>query len=212
MTPRSIRAASSLVALFALALAGCAGTVRERPSAEALEAFAQEAQAEYVIGPFDQLVINVWKEPELSLSGVEVRLDGKISVPLLDDVQAAGKTPMQLKADLTERLRDYVTSPQVTVVVARVGARNVYVLGEVVREGAIPIQPQMRVIDALAIAGGMSPFAGKSRIKVIRQSGPTPAEFTFDYDAFVDGQDVTQNILLLPGDKIVVPEERPFWR
>lgn len=212
MTPRPIGAATAFAAVFALALAGCASTRREQPSAEALEAFAQESQAEYVIGPYDQLVVNVWKEPELSLSGVEVRLDGKISVPLLDDVQAAGKTPMQLKGDITERLREFVSAPQVTVVVARVGARNVYVLGEVVREGAIPIQPQMRVIDAIAIAGGMSPFAGKSRVKVIRQSGPSPAEFNFDYEAFVDGQDLAQNILLLPGDKIVVPEERPFWR
>jgi polysaccharide export outer membrane protein len=209
MIPRPIRAAG---ALCALVLAGCAGTTRQQPSAEALESAAQEAQAEYVIGAYDQLVINVWKEPELSLSGVEVRLDGKISVPLLDDVQAAGKTPMQLKSEITERLKEYVTAPQVTVVVARVGARNVYVLGEVVREGAIPIQPDMRVIDALSIAGGMSAFAGKSRIKVIRQTGDSAAEFTFDYDAFVDGDDVTQNILLLPGDKIVVPEERPFWR
>jgi polysaccharide export outer membrane protein len=212
MTPRPIRVATSLAALFALALAGCASTMREQPSAAALEAAAQEAQAEYVIGPYDQLVINVWKEPELSLQGVEVRLDGKISVPLLDDIQAAGKTPMQLKADITDRLKEFVTAPQVTVVVARVGARNVYVLGEVVREGAIPIQPQMRVIDALAIAGGMSAFAGKTRIKVIRQTGPSPAEFNFDYDAFVDGADVNQNILLLPGDKIIVPEQRPFWR
>ena len=209
MIPRPIRAAG---ALCALVLAGCAGTTRQQPSAEALEAAAHEAQAEYVIGAYDQLVINVWKEPELSLQGVEVRLDGKISVPLLDDVQAAGKTPMQLKAEITERLKEYVAAPQVTVVVARVGARNIYVMGEVVRETAIPIQPDMRVIDALAIAGGMTAFAGKTRIKVIRQSGGSAAEFNFDYDAFVDGEDVNQNILLLPGDKIIVPEVRPFWR
>ena len=83
---------------------------------------------------------------------------------------------------------------------------------ENVREGAYPVLPKMRVIDALALAGGVSAFAGKSRIKVIRQSGPAPAEFVFDYDAFVDGTNVAQNILLLPGDQIVVPEERPFWR
>lgn len=210
MIPGPTRAAAVLASL--LALSACAHSLRDQPSAEVLEQAALQEQAEYVIGPYDTLVISVWKEPELSLSGVEVRLDGKISVPLLDDVQAAGKTPMQLKADISERLREYVTAPQVTVVVARVGARNVYVLGEVVREGAIPIQPQMRVIDALAIAGGMNAFAGKTRIKVIRQSGLAPAEFNFDYDAFVDGRNVSQNILLLPGDKIIVPEERPFWR
>jgi polysaccharide export outer membrane protein len=209
MTPRPIRAAA---AFAALALAACASTTRELPSAEALESAALQAQSEYVIGPYDTLTIAVWREPELSLPRVEVRLDGKISVPLLDDVQAAGKTPMQLKADITERLREFVSAPQVTVVVASVGVRNVYVLGEVVREGAYPVLPKMRVIDALALAGGVSAFAGKSRIKVIRQSGPAPAEFVFDYDAFVDGTNVAQNILLLPGDQIVVPEERPFWR
>jgi polysaccharide export outer membrane protein len=210
MIPRPIRAAAA--ALAALALAGCATTLREQPAPEAFDAAALQAQSEYVIAAYDTLAIGVWKEPELSLPNVEVRLDGKISVPLLDDVQAAGKTPMQLKAEISERLREFVTAPQVTVVVTRVGVRNVYVLGEVVREGAFPIMPQMRVIDALAVAGGVSTFAGRSRIKVIRQTGTAPAELNFDYDAFVDGTNVAQNILLLPGDQIVVPEERPFWR
>jgi len=196
----------------ALGLLGCAETMREQPTVEQLEENANAIQAEYVIGANDQLSIVVWKEQELTLPRVDVRLDGKISVPLIDDVQAAGLTPSQLKASITERLKEYVTAPQVTVIVTQSGSKIVYVLGEVAREGAIPMQPQMRVIDALAIAGGFTPFAGKTRVKIIREHAKPAAEFNFDYDSFVDGADVTQNILLLPGDQIIVPEERPFWR
>ena len=202
----------ALITLPLAALLGCASTMRQEPTAEQLEETASAAQQEYVIGANDTLAINVWKEQELSLSQVEVRLDGKISMPLLDDVQAAGLTPNQLKASLTDRLKEYVAAPQVTVIVVRVGSKVVYVMGEVQHEGVLNLQPQMRVLDALAISGGFTPFAGKTRVKIIRQSAPNAAEFNFDYDAFVDGSNVAQNILLLPGDQIIVPEERPFWR
>lgn len=211
MSPRPLPTVLSC-ALCALALAACAPTVRERPSAQQLEETATAASSEYVIGPNDTLAISVWKEQELSLPQVDVRLDGKISVPLLDDVQAAGLTPTQLKDAITQRLKEYVSAPQVTVIVTKVGSKMVSVLGEVQRQGPMPLQPAMRVSDALAFAGGFSPFAGKSRVKIIRGQGSPPAEFTFDYNAYVDGSDVAQDILLLPGDKVIVPEERPFWR
>jgi|SoimicmetaTmtHMA_FD_contig_51_434739_length_847_multi_3_in_0_out_0_1 polysaccharide export outer membrane protein len=194
-----------------LGLCGCAQNLREAPTIEQAEENASAMQAEYVIGANDTLAINVWRETELTLPQVEVRLDGKISVPLLDDVQAAGLTPSQLKAAITDRLKEYVAAPQVTVIVTRIGSKIVYVMGEVAREGPIAMQPQMRVLDALAISGGFTAFAGKTRVKIIRPQ-PSAAEFTFDYDAFVEGSDVSQNILLLPGDQIIVPEERPFWR
>jgi polysaccharide biosynthesis/export protein len=212
MPSRPSRAFALLSSLLAFSLAACTETLRDRPSVQEAEQNATAASADYVIGAQDMLAINVWKEQELSLNNVEVRLDGKISVPLIDDIQAAGLTPTQLKESITDKLKEYVTAPQVTVIVTRVGSKNVYVMGEVAREGAISLQPEMRVLDALAISGGFSPFAGKSRIKIIRGHGATPAEFTFDYDAFIDGKDVAQNILLLPGDQIIVPEERPFWR
>ena len=197
--------------LAALLGLGCAQNLREAPTAEQLEENATAAQAEYVIGANDTLAINVWKENDLSLPQVEVRLDGKISVPLLDDVQAAGLTPSQLKASITDRLKEYVAAPQVTVIVVRIGSKIVYVMGEVQHEGPIAMQPQMRVLDALAISGGFTAFAGKTRVKIIRAQSQA-AEFNFDYEAFVDGSNVSQNILLLPGDQIIVPEERPFWR
>jgi len=212
MTPHRNSGRALAAALAALGLASCAGTAREQPSAAQLETGAVESQEDYVIGPRDVLTIVVWKEPELSIPRMEVRLDGKISVPLIDDVQAAGRTPLQLKEDLTTRLKEYVTAPMVTVVVASVGSKLVYIIGEVTREGPINMMPDMRVLDAISLAGGLNPFAGKSRIKIIRSQGTAPAEFTFDYDRFVDGKDLAQNILLIPGDTIVVPEERPFWR
>ncbi len=214
MTPQRNPGRAFVAALLALALgpAACAGSAREQPTAAQLETSAVQAQEDYVIGPRDILTIVVWREQELSVPRAEVRLDGKISVPLIDDVQAAGRTPLQLKDDLTTRLKEYVTAPVVTVVVASVGSKLVYVIGEVSREGPINMQPDMRVLDAIGLAGGLNPFAGKSRIKIIRSQGPAPAEFVFDYDGFVDGKDLAQNILLVPGDTIVVPEERPFWR
>jgi polysaccharide export outer membrane protein len=212
MTPHPTPGRAFAAALAALALAACAGTAREQPSAEQLETRAVEASEDYVIGPRDVLAVVVWREQEISLPKVEVRLDGKISVPLIDDVQAAGLTPLQLKAEITERLKEFLTAPVVTVVVSSVGSKLVYVLGEVTREGPIGMQPEMRVLDAIALAGGVNGFAGKSRIKIIRKQGSAPAEFNFDYPGFVDGRDLAQNILLLPGDTIIVPEERPFWR
>ncbi len=212
MTPHRTPGRAFLAAICALAFAACAGTAREQPSSSELETSALQAQEDYVIGPRDALSIHVWKEPELSLANVEVRLDGKISVPLINDVKAAGRTPLQLKDELTERLKEFVSVPVVTVVVMSVGSKVVYVLGEVAKEGAVGMYPDMRVLSAIALAGGLNPFAGKSRIKIIRAQGIAPAEFNFDYDRFVDGQDLAQNILLLPGDTIVVPEERPFWR
>ena len=212
MTPQRTLGRDLFAVLAALALTACAGTAREQPSVEALETAAVKTQEEYVIGPRDVLTIVIWKEPEISVPRMEVRLDGKISVPLIDDVQAAGRTPLQLKEELTTRLKEFITQPVVTVVVASVGSKLIYVIGEVSREGPINMQPDMRVLDAIGLAGGLNPFAGKGRIKIIRSQGSAPAEFTFDYDQFVDGKNLSQNILLIPGDTIVVPEERPFWR
>jgi polysaccharide export outer membrane protein len=171
-----------------------------------LESQAVEAFQDYRIGPTDVLQISVWKNPELSVPEVAVRPDGKISFPLLDDVQAAGLTPTELKAILTERLSEYILAPTVTVVVRQINSKAVYVIGEVHRQGALSLRADMRVIDALAMAGGFRPFADRSWVKIIRnRNGEGPIEFRFNYDEFVEGKDLEQNILLLPGDKVVVP-------
>jgi polysaccharide export outer membrane protein len=198
--------------LLVLLAAGCGGTLRALPPASELEGHAAEDLANYRIGATDVLRISIWRQPELSVDTVVVRLDGKISVPLLDDVQAAGLTPLELKQVLTERYAEYITSPTVTVIVSSINSALIYVIGEVPRQGPMSIRGDFRVLDALASAGGFGPFAARSNVKIIRNAnGSGPVEFRFDYDEFVSGRNLEQNILLLPGDKIVVPEEAPFW-
>jgi polysaccharide export outer membrane protein len=199
--------------LALIAALACAGNQRKRPSVTELEGGAAQSVSEYVIGPTDILEINVWREEQLSTE-VEVRPDGKISVPLLDDVQAAGLTPLALKQVITERLSEYVAAPHVTVLVKASRSKLVYLLGEVARPGVIGYVANMRVSDAIAVSGGFGPFSDKGRVKVIRRlEDGSSEEFQFDYDSYIAGTDVAQNILLLPGDQIFVPEESPLpWR
>ena len=199
-------AASGVLIGVALCLSGCADSLRKQPTATHMENQAAEAFEDYRIGPTDSLQITVWANPEISVPEVVVRPDGKISFPLVDDVQAADLTPLELKQALTELLSEYITNPTLTVVVREIHSKTVYVLGEVTRPGPVAMRANMTVIDTLAIAGGFGAFAKKDRIKVIRQSGDgDPVEFFFDYGAYVDGTGLEQNILLVPGDKIIVP-------
>ena len=211
-----LRPAALVLACAGLALCGCTvlgsdDTLRALPTADVLESQAVEAPQKYFIGSRDVLKITVWNHPDLSVESVSVRVDGKISFPLLDDVQAQGLTPTELKAILTERLVEYVTSPHVTVIVVTMNSKLIYVIGEVARQGALPFSHRIRVIDVLAQAGGFNQFAAKRRVKIIREyNGDVPLEFVFDYEEFVRGENIEQNILLMPGDRIVIPPERPF--
>ena len=210
--PHQLRRAL-LVLLAALSSLACVGDTLEPRSIEELDRFARDSSQEYIIGPSDQLSISVWKQPGLSLAEVVVRLDGKISFPLLDDVQAAGLSVTELKQVVSERLSDFIVEPSVTIVVKQINSKRVYVLGEVARVGPVRLFGGMRVVDALAIAGGFRPFAEKREVRVIRHmDGSDAIELRFDYKRFESGEDLEQNILLLPGDRIVVPEQSPFWR
>jgi polysaccharide export outer membrane protein len=198
--------------ILPLAVAALAGCKTPRPPDVAMSARAGTgpASAEYKIGINDILKISVWRQPELTLESVIVRPDGRISVPLLDDVPVSGKTPEQLKMEITERLGEFVREPAVTVVVLESRSRIIYVQGEVARKGAVPLTPGMRISDALAIAGGLGPFADAGEIRVLRENGSGYAEFEFDYNDFIDGEDLDRNILLEPGDRIVVQEKSLF--
>jgi polysaccharide export outer membrane protein len=219
MSKEGFRRSAGFLVCLCLCLGGCAElsglfqdeTLRGLPSAQDLESQAVELTQAYVIGPRDRLRITVWNQPELGVDGLVVRLDGKISFPLLDDVQAAGLTPTELKSVITDRLEEYVSAPHVTVVVLEINSKLVYLIGEVAREGPIVFRSNMRVVDALSMAGGFNEFAGKSRVKIIRERDASqPLEAIFNYEEFVEGKNLQQNILLLPGDRIVVPPERPF--
>ena len=158
---------------------------------------------DYVIGADDNLHISVWKEVDLTTS-LPVRPDGKISLPLLNDVQAAGLTPMQLADSITEKLKKYIADPRVTVVVTAMNSRRIYVLGEVLHTGAVPLLPNMTVLQALATAG-FTQFANVKGIYVLRTENGKQVKLPFNYKQVVKGADPRQNIALKPGDTVVVP-------
>ena len=159
----------------------------------------------YVIGAADRLRVDVWQNDKLTLAEVPVRPDGKITVPLVDDVQAAGLTPDELKASITEKLSEFVQNPTVTVVVLAPHSKRAYVLGEVRSAGPISLGSDMSVLDAITAAGGFSPFAKKSSVRVLRRIEGKELDYTFDYDAFVAGKAPGTNVLLRPGDTVLVP-------
>jgi polysaccharide biosynthesis/export protein len=160
---------------------------------------------EYKIGPSDVLRIDVWKENEISRVA-PVRPDGKISLPLLNDIQAAGLTTMQLSAVIAAGLKSYITNPQVTVSVQEINSRRIYITGEVNHAGALPLLPGMTVLQALSSTGGFTQFAKLKSIYVLRVGADgKKAKILFNYKEVVSGKKQDQDIALQPGDVIVVP-------
>ena len=163
------------------------------------------ASDEFVIGPGDVLAINVWKEAEIS-KVVPVRSDGRISLPLIGELQSGGLTPRQLEAEITTRLKDYVADPSVTVVVQEIHSKSINVLGMVARPGSYPLTKTMTVVDAIANAGGFRDFAKQKSIYILRQNPDgTQARLPFNYKEVIKGVNPAQNVKLQPGDNIVVP-------
>jgi polysaccharide export outer membrane protein len=158
----------------------------------------------YKIGPQDVLRIDVWKEAEISRA-VPVRPDGKISLPLLNDVQASGLTAMELANNITEGLKKFINSPQVTVSVTEINSRRVYVTGEVSKPGAYPLLPNMTALQAVTSAGGFTQFARTKNIYILRNEGGKQTKYPFNYNDVVKGKRPDDNITLQPGDTIVVP-------
>ncbi len=159
--------------------------------------------AAYTIGPEDILDVTVWNNTGLSRT-VPVRPDVKISLPLLDDVQAAGLTPKQLKADLTRRLARYVAAPEVSVIVREIHSRKVAVVGEVKKPGRYDVGSRASVLDAIALAGGFNDFARRSKMVILRMEGSTVTRIPCNYDTVVSKGEL-ETFLLQPGDTLVVP-------
>jgi polysaccharide biosynthesis/export protein len=162
------------------------------------------ADSSYKIGPQDVLRIDVWKEAEISRA-VPVRPDGKISLPLLNDVQASGLTAMELANNITEGLKKFINNPQVTVSVTEINSRRVYVTGEVSKPGAYPLLPNMTALQAVTSAGGFTQFARTKNIYILRNEGGKQTKYPFNYNDVVKGKRSDENITLQPGDTIVVP-------
>jgi polysaccharide export outer membrane protein len=159
----------------------------------------------YIIGNDDVLAISVWKETDLTKQ-VPVRSDGKISLPLIGEVQAAGRTPLQLQQEITSRLKSFITEPQVTVIVQQINSQKFNILGEVTKPGSYSLTNGETIVDAIAAAGGFKDFAKKKSIYVLRQTGDgEQTRIGFNYQDFIKGKDTTKNVALKPRDTIVVP-------
>ncbi len=159
----------------------------------------------YVIGNDDVLAVSVWKEPDISRS-VPVRSDGKISLPLVGEVQAAGQTPLKLEQDIAAKLKNYIGEPEVTVIVQQINSQKFNILGQVTRPGSYPIASAVTVLDAIAVAGGFRDFAKQKSIYILRQNADgTQTRLAFNYKEVVKGKNPAQNIKLQPRDSIVVP-------
>ena len=159
----------------------------------------------YKIGSGDILEIVTWKEPDFSRSEVLVRLDGKISFPLLGDVQAAGRTPMEIKKDIESGLKAYVENPIVTVTVKKPESQKFYILGEVKKTGEYPLIKGLTVLQAFAIAGGFTDWASKKEIILLRHENGKEKVYNINYKKIVNNKDFSQNITIKTDDTIVVP-------
>lgn len=159
----------------------------------------------FIIGANDVLAINVWKEPDVSRS-VPVRSDGKISLPLAGEVQAAGLTPLKLEQDIASKLQNYISEPEVTVIVQQINSQKFNILGMVSKPGSYSLTNSSTVLDAIAAAGGFRDFAKQKSIYVLRRNpSGTEARLPFNYKEVVKGKNSGQNVKLEPNDTIVVP-------
>jgi polysaccharide export outer membrane protein len=199
---RVVAARAVLVAALNACLLACAARELSPPPVDP-EPMERET---YVIGVTDLLAVNVWKNEELSVQ-VPVRSDGMISVPLIHDVQAEGLTPEELRDVVGQELGEYVTAPQVTVIVVQTNSRYVSLIGEVARPQRVPLSQNMRVLEAIAFVGGFNTFANRGDIRIVRRDAQGgEQEYRFDYRAYIRGKAPGTNIVLRPGDTIIVPD------
>ena len=180
------------------------GAANSAKTAPAAPTAAKPHDATFIIGNDDVLAINVWKEPDISRS-IPVRSDGKISLPLVGEVQAAGQTPAALEKDIASKLKNYISEPEVTVMVQQVNSQKFNILGQVVRPGAYVIANSPTVLDAIALAGGFRDFAKQKSIYVLRQGPDGETRLPFNYKEVAQGKNMSQNVKLQPRDTIIVP-------
>jgi len=163
------------------------------------------APEDFVIGLEDILAINVWREPELSVKEIMVRPDGKISLPLVGDIQASGLTPKKLQDRITEKVKEFVASPNVTVVVLKIASQTVSIVGQVARPGVYTLGSPMTVLELLARAGGFREDANTKKLVIVRDENGQTSRFSFNYKEVSKGLNFQQNITLKNGDVVIVP-------
>ena len=160
--------------------------------------------ADYVVGPGDVLGVVFWRQQEMSAE-VVVRPDGRISIPLLNDVEASGLTPEQLRQKLTTEAQKFVQEPNVTVVVKQINSRRVYITGQVNRPGPYPLLSSMNVLQLIAMSGGLMEYADEEKILIVRNVNGRTTYFTFNYKDMINRKNLKQNIDLKPDDTVIVP-------
>jgi polysaccharide biosynthesis/export protein len=191
-------------ALIVFIVAAMTGACAHETRTPAAQPDSAPGETEYRIGAADVLRIAVWKNEELSRT-VPVRPDGTISMPLLNDVRAAGLTPMELRDLVSRELEEYMPRPQVSVIVQEVHSRAVSVLGEVTHAGRYELKSRSTVLDAIAFAGGITPFARRARVLILRQEANGVKRIPFDYDKAISPEGAQGNLYVQSGDIIVVP-------
>jgi polysaccharide export outer membrane protein len=203
MTAMLARAAMALG--LAAAMVGCSGSPDKLPPASLA---ADEPGPEYVVGPLDNLQVFVWRNPEVTLP-VPVRPDGRISMPLIEDLPAAGKTPTQLARDIEKRLAKFIKDPVVTVMVTTFNgphSRQIRVVGEAARPQAIAYRDNMTLLDVMVAVGGVTEFAAGNRATVIRVVNNQQKQFSVRIADLIKEGDVSANVRMLPGDVVIIPE------
>jgi polysaccharide export outer membrane protein len=190
----------------------CISTPIAYPQTDKEILLKKETQAEvaadsnsYVIGSEDVLYIHVWGEEKTLSKQAAVRIDGKISMPLIDDIQATGLTPLQLKAKLTEKLKDFVEAPNVTVIVMEANSFKVYISGQIKSPGVLRLRSETSLAQAISMVGGFTEWANQSKIIIIRKEDGKEKRFTINYKNIIQGKDLNSNIILKAGDTIIVP-------
>jgi len=211
-TFKPFAALASLMALPCLAAQGAGPAASPTPPATKLATGAnsipskdKQALAGYRIGAGDVLQIVVWKEPDASVPSVVVRADGKISVPLIKEVEVLGMSPAEVETMLAAKLSQFIHGADVTVVPKEIHSQKIYLLGAVKREGPVILQSSMTVLQAITEAGGLTEFAKPKKIYILRKANGQPVRLPFNYQAVIKGERMEQNITLLPEDIVVVP-------
>jgi polysaccharide export outer membrane protein len=194
-----------MLALAGPALAACGGGDKATIAAPA----SDEPSSEYVIGPGDVLNVSVYQSPQLSVADLPVRPDGRISIPLVSDLVAAGKTPAQLETEMAARLKQYVQTPVVTVMVRSFQGppdRQVRVIGEAVDPQAIPYRDNLTVLDVMIATKGLTKFAAGNRAVILRRVGQTQQRISVHLSDLIKDGDISQNVAMRPGDTLIIPQ------
>jgi polysaccharide export outer membrane protein len=192
---------AAMVSVFSIGI--CQSVLSQDKAVQTWSAKSQSS--DYRIGAGDTIEVSTWKEPDLSRKEVLVRVDGKISFPLIGDIQAAGMTPVELTETIQKGLKDYVTSPVVTVTITNPGSQKVYILGEVLKTGEYPLYKTLTVLQAFALAGGFTQWASKDEIILLRKEGGKEKIYKINYKDIVRGRESENNLALQANDTIVVP-------